>query len=78
MTNPLSIAPPRQDLTDRECAKLLAWILGSLRAMTDLASLRNAVAWWHEHDEAWALLERIHEVSETASRIVLKRDHSDS
>lgn len=44
MANRLSAFESRTDLTDRECAKIIGGILGSLSLMVDdVATLRNAV-----------------------------------
>lgn len=53
MKYPLSQAPRRQDLTDRECASLIGGLLGSMVQNADIESVRNAVRWWAETDEAW-------------------------
>lgn len=53
----LSSVEARTDLTDRECCKIIGGVLGSLNLMTDLESLRSAVRWWANTDEAWEGLE---------------------
>lgn len=52
----LTSKPARTDLTDRELTKFIGSVLSGLLSMTDLATLRNAVKWWAESDEAWRLL----------------------
>ena len=49
----LSVQPSRTDLTDRECARLLGAVLSGLCLMADKQSVRDAVRWWAESDEAW-------------------------
>lgn len=46
----------RTDLTDRECAKILGGLLGSLIQMAPAETVRQAVRWWAESDEAWTWL----------------------
>lgn len=53
MKSPLSPLPRRADLTDRECASLIGGLLGSMVQNADIESVRNAVRWWAETDEAW-------------------------
>lgn len=48
----LSPAPSRTDLTDRECSVLVGGLLGGLVRMADLPTLRRAVRWWAETDDA--------------------------
>lgn len=57
MKQPLDTRPIRKDLTDRECCAALGGLLGGLIRLADLESLRNAVRWWAETDEAWKVLE---------------------
>lgn len=42
----LNEKPARFDLTDRECAKLLGGMIGSLLHMADANDVRAAVRWW--------------------------------
>lgn len=45
----------RDDLTDRECAKLLGATIGGLMLMAGENEVRRAVRWWAElSDEQWA------------------------
>ncbi len=53
MTAKLSPVPIREDLTDRECAVLLGGALGGLVRMAGVPTLRRAVRWWAETDDAW-------------------------
>ena len=52
-TAKLSTEPARTDLTDREVAKILGSLIGGLCTMADERTVRNAVRWWSESDEAW-------------------------
>lgn len=54
----LSDEPVRTDLTDRECAKIIGGIIGSLTQVADAAAVRQAVRWWADTDEAWHLIDR--------------------
>lgn len=47
----------RTDLTDRELAKIIGGLLGSLSQMCNLVDLRNAIKWWAENDKNWEMLE---------------------
>jgi 2-phospho-L-lactate transferase/gluconeogenesis factor (CofD/UPF0052 family) len=49
--------PSRTDLTDRECSKLLGSLIGGLCMMADLATVRDAVRWWADSDDAWRAME---------------------
>ena len=50
--------PARSDLTDRECAKIIRGLLGSLSLMVcDQDTLRRAVQWWAETDDCWRSFE---------------------
>jgi hypothetical protein len=53
MKKPLSTEASRTDMTDRECAAILGSIIGGLAHLSDVATVRNAVRWWAETDEAW-------------------------
>jgi hypothetical protein len=44
----------RDDMTDREIAKILGGLIGSLVQMAEVKDVRNAVRWWAQKDEAWA------------------------
>jgi len=59
----LSVLPAREDLTDRECAKILGSLIGGLVQMAPAENVRAAVRWWAETDEAWPAIE------ETANQI---------
>ncbi len=56
----LSPIPARTDLTDRECTRLIGGILETFAGMTDLTTLRRAIQWWAESDDAWKMID-IHE-----------------
>lgn len=53
MPKPLHPNPHRTDLTDRECAKLLGGIIGSLCQMTTPETVRAAVEHWAQTDASW-------------------------
>lgn len=44
----------RTDLTDRECAKIIGGLLGTLVQLAEPETVRKAVHWWAENDRAWA------------------------
>jgi len=53
----LSAEPIRGALTDRECAALLGSLIGGLvQSFADAATVRRAVRWWADGDEAWMML----------------------
>lgn len=57
--------PARTDLTDRECARIIGGLLGSLRGVAvDGETLRRAVRWWAESDDAWTAIEKQQRVAE--------------
>lgn len=56
MPKPLHLEPARTDLTDRECAKLLGGIIGSLCQMTTPETVRAAVQYWAQTDAVWEAL----------------------
>lgn len=47
----LTEKPPRTDLTDRECSKIIGGTISGLAEMADLATVRKAVQWWADLDE---------------------------
>ena len=47
--------PARRDLTLRECTKLLGAVIGGLLQLSELETVRDAVRWWAEKDEAWEI-----------------------
>lgn len=49
----LSPQPARTDMTDRECAKIIGGLIGSLCLLADRDQVRKAVQWWAEQDAAW-------------------------
>ena len=55
----MSLSPQaaRTDLTDRECAKLLGALIGGLCQQASPQTVRDAVRWWAEADEAWNAME---------------------
>jgi hypothetical protein len=50
---PLDPKPARTDLTDRECAKLIGGLIGTLGELAPLENIRAAVKWWAENEEPW-------------------------
>jgi hypothetical protein len=52
----LSPEPARTDLTDRECCKLIGGTLGCLMQMADPDSVRRALQWWAENEQAWGMI----------------------
>lgn len=55
----LSPVPSRlagQNLTDREVASLLGGFIGNLCNYTDSTTVRRAVQWWAQQNDAWAML----------------------
>lgn len=62
MAQPLSEKPARVDLTDRECARIIGGLLGSLAGVAEsIDALRNAVRWWADTDQVWTTFEKIEE-----------------
>lgn len=49
----LDTREPRNDLTDRECAKLLGGMIGGIVTMSSPEVVRAAMRWWAETDAAW-------------------------
>lgn len=64
----LDTRPARNDLTSRECAKLLGGFLGGLAEMAPIEAVRDAVNWYAQHDDPWALLESINETLHNTDR----------
>lgn len=52
----LTSKPARTDLTDRECTKIIGGVLGGLVEMAEIETIRAAVRWWAESDQAWEML----------------------
>lgn len=46
--------PARDDLTDRECAKLIGGFLGGLIGQADVDDVKRAIDWWSQNESAWA------------------------
>lgn len=44
---------PQRPLTDRECCSLIGSLIGGLLQHTDEDTVRAAVRWWAETNEAW-------------------------
>jgi hypothetical protein len=65
LKKPLSKETCRTDLTDRECASVLGGVIGTLASMSDIATLRNAVRWWAETDEAWRSVQATKEFADS-------------
>lgn len=57
MPERLDSRPSRTDLTDRECAKILGGLIGSLCLMTTVETVRAAVEHWAENSEAWTAID---------------------
>lgn len=57
MPKRLDSRPARTDLTDRECAKILGGLIGSLCLMTNVETVRSAVEHWAEESEAWIAID---------------------
>lgn len=51
----------REDLTDRELARLLGGLIGSMIQLADIHDVRNAVRWWADCDQAWVGMRRMKE-----------------
>jgi hypothetical protein len=49
----------RNDLTDREVAKIICGTLYSLVDLSDIETIKRAVQWIAEHDEVWQQMEMI-------------------
>jgi hypothetical protein len=47
---------PIRSFTDRECASIIGTLLGGLVQYSDLDTVRRAITWWAETEEAWAML----------------------
>jgi hypothetical protein len=47
------------NLTERECASLLGGLIGSLINNSSVETVRNAIRWWAETDEAWEGFQRL-------------------
>lgn len=56
----------RTDLTDRECARIIGGIIGSLCGMTNTDTVRNAIKWWALTDSAWISMKNLEKAAETA------------
>lgn len=46
--------PARNDLTDRECSKLLGSLIGGLCQMSDVETVRDAIRWIADSEEFWS------------------------
>ena len=45
-------------LTEEECSKIIGGLLTALVTVcSDADTVRNAVGWWADSEEAWAMLE---------------------
>jgi hypothetical protein len=56
-TPKLDPRPARNDLTSRECAKILSGLIGTLYDQTTPEALRDAVRWCAETDAMWQQFE---------------------
>jgi hypothetical protein len=63
MAEKLDKRDPRNDLTDRECAKLLGATIGGLITMSDVETVRRAIRWWAEDDAAWTYMGQVRQFS---------------
>ncbi len=54
----LSEAAAREDLTSRECAKLLGGLIGALTQMAPPEAVRDAMRFWVETEECWTALQQ--------------------
>lgn len=59
----------RDDLTDREIAKILGGLVGSLVQMAEVEDVRNAFRWWAQSDEAWTMFYQ----AESAGKAILEK-----
>ena len=66
----LTPQPARTDLTDRECSNLLGAIIGGLCLMSNKRTVRDAVRWWAECDQAWDMMPNNEQVMEAAYNMV--------
>lgn len=57
VTKPLSKIPARNDLTDRECAKILSGVAGCLTQMAEVETVRDALRWLANNDDFWKAIE---------------------
>ncbi len=53
--------PARDDLTDRECAKLIGGFLGGLIGQADVDDVKRAIDWWSQNQSAWTSFRKIKE-----------------
>jgi hypothetical protein len=51
--------PAREDLTDRECAKLLGGFLGGLIDQADIDAVKRAIDWWSQNESAWTTFRKM-------------------
>lgn len=56
----------RNDLTDREVAKIICGNLYALVDLSDIKTIKRAVKWIVEHDEVWQHMETIKKTIGTA------------
>lgn len=55
----LNPEPRRCDLSVRECTSILGGSIGGLCQNANVETVRQAVQWWAETDEAWAMFYRL-------------------
>lgn len=64
----------REDMTDRECAKILGSLISGLTLMTpDIATVRRAVEWWASSisEPAWRQMEaHAQQAKELVARLI--------
>lgn len=72
----LDTRPARNDLTSRECAKLLGGLLASLSEQALIDDVREAVIWWAENQTAWEAFRRMKEyyIRETELDVLMTFD----
>jgi hypothetical protein len=46
-----------RELTDRECSKIIGGMIGGLMTMARSETVRAAMRWWVDSDEAWQAME---------------------
>lgn len=55
----LDTRPARNDLTSRECAKLIGGLLSSLCDQASIEEVKEAVDWWSQNQTAWDAFRRM-------------------
>jgi len=52
--------PYRQDLTDRECAKLLGAVIGGLCESAGVDTVKRAIDWWSQNESCWGTFRKMY------------------